>query len=76
LPVIVSDARPLARIVRETVSGEVFTSHDTGAFCEAVNQIYRSTISYGENGYSWVKNKYNWQQDAEKLLKLYERLKN
>ena len=76
LPVIVSDARPLARIVKETTSGEVFKSGDTTAFCEAVNKIYHAKISYGENGHSSVKNKYNWQQDAEKLIKLYERLKN
>ena len=76
LPVIVSDARPLARIVKETGAGEIFRSGDTEAFSAAVNQIYHAATSYGENGYSWVKNKYNWQQDAEKLITLYKRLKN
>jgi glycosyltransferase involved in cell wall biosynthesis len=73
LPVISSDARPAARIVRETECGEVFSTVD-----ELVEALHRMTPErrqqYGWNGYRAVIDRYNWDSDATRLLGVIEGL--
>jgi glycosyltransferase involved in cell wall biosynthesis len=73
-PVIVSDAKPLKRIVEETKCGESFESNNPVSFSENVVKIYEDSSSYGENGRKGVETKYNWNVDAEILLELYGQL--
>ena len=71
-PIVVSDARPLARIVRESQCGEIFKSHSPEDFADAVLRIYHSDKNYGENGRRAVVEKYNWQETSKELIRLYD----
>lgn len=70
LPVITSDAKPAARVVREERSGEVFRSGDSADFARAVRALVdpgtRSEI--GERGRNAVVDRYNWGADQQRLL--------
>ena len=76
-PVVVSSAKPLQRIVRETGAGLVYSSGDAQALAEAVVKIYRDgklAARFGEAGKKATRQKYNWEAEAEKLLSLYQSL--
>ena len=74
-PVIVSEAKPIARIVSESNSGIIFD-------CSSVDSIVSQfkTLNYikihelGENAYNAYLERYNWQED-EKLLLQFAKLK-
>lgn len=74
LPVVVSDARPLARIVTEGPAGAVFKSGSPEAFARAILKVEKREVSYEVNGLNLVKNKYNWQRTAQELQQLYRKL--
>ncbi len=77
-PVVVSDCKPLKRIVEECKCGLVFPSENHEKMAEAVIKLYKD-VDYarmmGENGRRAVEKKYNWKNEAKKLIKLYETLK-
>ena len=76
-PVIVSSAKPLARIVKETRAGLVFRSEDADDLAKAIIEIYEDrdlSNKLSTAGQKSVKEKFNWQKEGEKLLKLYESL--
>ncbi len=73
-PVITSDAKPLKKVVEDCQSGEIFKSNDPDSFANAVIKVYQSDKNYGENGVKAVKEKYNWQNTARTLIRLYETL--
>jgi glycosyltransferase involved in cell wall biosynthesis len=73
-PVLVSDAKPLKRIVEETCAGLVFISNNVQSFAEQLFKLYNNSGSYGENGQTAIKNKYNWEFEEKKLFKVYESL--
>ena len=73
-PVVVSDAKALARIVTESSCGEVFKSHSPRDFADAVLRIHNSKNKYGENGKKAVIEKHNWANSSAALVKLYHEL--
>lgn len=76
-PIVTTDCIPLKRIVEETRCGVVVPSGDARAMAEAVIRIYHNpnlAYQYGENGRIAVDTKYNWKNESEKLIRLYERL--
>ena len=73
-PVVVSDAKALARIVSESQCGEVFKSHSPRSFADAVLRIHNSKNNYGKNGKKAVIEKHNWANSSAALLKLYHEL--
>lgn len=74
-PVIVSNCEPLKRIVNETRAGLIFEAGNPQDLASKIIQIYKSPNQYGENGYQAVLEKYNWSKEAEKLTKLYNKIK-
>lgn len=70
LAVITSDARPAARIVRETQTGEVFTGSDPESLPAAIARLtdagYRAACA--ERGRRAVRTRYNWEADTVRLL--------
>ena len=73
-PVIVSDANPLARIVRECNCGLVFPSGDPEALAGALLQLHGSEGEgerLGCRGLKAALAKYNWHTDEKNLLNLY-----
>lgn len=76
-PVVVSSARPLERIVRQTGAGMVYPSGNADAFAEAVIRLCRDndlTRRLGEAGRKAVESKYNWEVEGQKLVALYRNL--
>lgn len=76
-PVVVSDCRPLQRIVTETNSGEIFRSGDEADFARVIFELYHDEPrrrQIGENGRRAVINKYNWQNTSRSLIGLYASL--
>ncbi len=76
LPVVVSDAKPLARIVREARCGEIFQSRSPADFAATIYRISQSSINYQENGQKIIQDKYNWQNTAQELLRIYEEIQS
>jgi glycosyltransferase involved in cell wall biosynthesis len=76
-PVVVSDCRPLRRIVRETGCGLVFRSGDAADLAGAIRRLLSDRercLEFGRYGKRAVMRKYNWVRDARKLIKLYRNL--
>ena len=76
-PVVVSSAKPLERIVKETGAGLVYSSGDAEALAEAVIRIYRDNelaTKLGEAGKKAAKQRYNWEAEGKKLVSLYRDL--
>ncbi len=70
-PVIVSDAKPLARIVRECECGAVFVSDSAESFVTAVEQLRMNCEEAGQRGKQAVATKYNWQNSSRALQDYY-----
>jgi len=70
LPVITSDAKPAARIVRDVGGGVVFTSDDATGFAEAVEKVApaEARAEMGRRGREAVRDRYNWEKEADRLL--------
>ena len=75
LPVLTSDARPFARIVREARCGEVFTSNDPADLARAIGRLSSSSnrCHYGANGRGAILDRYNWERDTAVLIESVER---
>jgi len=71
---LVSDAKPLRRVVEETKTGLVFNSKSSQDFASKVLEIYNSEINYGQNGKKSIENKYNWSSDSRNLINMYQNL--
>lgn len=73
-PVVVSSAKPLERIVKETGAGLVYSSGDAEALAKALIRIYRDNelaTRLGEAGKKVAGQKYNWETEGEKLVNIY-----
>jgi len=72
VPVITSDLTPLKRIIEETRAGKVFKSGNCEDFAKKVLEIFDNPDNYGEKGNRAVIEKYNWDIDGDRLVRLYE----
>ena len=75
LPVIASDFPLWKGILEESDAGLVVDARDPEAIAEAMDRLIRSPELrqvMGENARLAVLQKYNWQSEANVLLKLYE----
>jgi glycosyltransferase involved in cell wall biosynthesis len=74
LPVLVSDARPTARIVRAERCGEVFRDRDVGDIVRCLfalrDQARRSAM--GQRGRQAVHRRFHWDVDARHLVRAVE----
>jgi glycosyltransferase involved in cell wall biosynthesis len=70
LAILTSDARPAARIVRETATGEVYSGTDPDAMVAAIERLVDPAVRSvcGQRGRSAVATRYNWEADAARLL--------
>lgn len=76
-PVIVSNCRPLKRIVDEAKCGLVFKTDNSEDLAIKIKTLfYNKKLSkiFGENGKKIVIRKYNWELEGEKLLSMYKTL--
>lgn len=75
-PVLVSSCAPLQRIIKETAAGEIFKANDSHDFARGVMRLFDKKVREraGKNGHRAVIEKYNWQQEARRLLQIYEKI--
>lgn len=75
-PVLVSHAKPLARIVNESRCGFVFESGNPADAAAKILLAYRSLpdATIGERGRHSVQQRYTWERAAAVLVRVYERL--
>jgi glycosyltransferase involved in cell wall biosynthesis len=75
LAVLTSDARPAARIVRETAAGEVYRDTDPVDLASAIARLAdaRHRACCGAAGREAVRATYHWERDAERLLGALEK---
>ena len=75
-PVVVSDCRPLKRIVEEVGCGAVHRSGDPAALAGAVVSLADAEIRarMGRAGRRAVEERYRWDRDAATLVELYRSL--
>jgi glycosyltransferase involved in cell wall biosynthesis len=69
-PVIVSSARPAARIVREAECGLVYKNDDPADLARQILTLGSPELRHrlGKNGLNAVQTKYRWEKDAAVLL--------
>lgn len=70
LPVIVSDAPPMRRVVEQEACGRSFCSGDPEALFEALMDVRAREVEFGENGRRAVIERYNWDVDGRRLVSL------
>ncbi|MFV0531483.1 MAG: glycosyltransferase family 4 protein [Flavobacteriales bacterium] len=71
-PVLVSNCKPLERIVKECNNGFVYKYNQPNQFSEkALKLIHGKYDNFEENGYQAVLKKYHWAKEEEKLKKSY-----
>ncbi|HEY1206379.1 MAG: glycosyltransferase family 4 protein [Bryobacteraceae bacterium] len=75
-PVLVSNAKPLVRIVREADCGFVFESGNAADVAGRIVAAYeaRGDAEIGERGRRHAREHYTWDKVAPTLLRVYERL--
>lgn len=76
-PVVVSDVRPLRRIVEETQSGLVFKAGNPASLADVLVQLYHQPDMAADmalNGQRAAAGSYAWRHDAQRLLQLYRDL--
>ena len=77
IPLLVSNRKIIAKIVRDNNIGVVIDSHDPKKMAEAVNQVFKDEDQY----LFWKANLkkaaliYNWEKESEKLLRIYTDLR-
>lgn len=77
LPCVVSDCKPLERIVKETDCGLVYQSGNATDLAQKVNQLLSDPEKrqlLGQRGAIAVQTKYNWDATAEGLIEVYNKL--
>jgi glycosyltransferase involved in cell wall biosynthesis len=76
-PIIVTDCKPLKRIIEECHSGLVIPSGDKEKLAECLCTLFQDKKllkKLGLNGRKCVEQKYNWQKESELLINLYNKL--
>ncbi len=75
-PVLVSHAKPLARIVRECHCGFVFESGNPSDAAEKIVEAYQSRFNpeIGEAGRRCAEQKYTWGHASRELVRIYREL--
>lgn len=74
-PVLVSDAKPLARIVNESSCGFIFQSGNASDAAAAIERAYaaRGDMTIGERGKTSVLEKYTWEKVSRVLGQIYNK---
>lgn len=77
-PVLVSDCKPLKRIVHQYQCGEMFKAGDASDCAAAIRRLYENESlrdQMGQNGrYVTLQGQLNWETEGRNLLELYQLL--
>jgi glycosyltransferase involved in cell wall biosynthesis len=72
LPVLASDAKPMKRVIEQEQCGRVFSSGNASELTKALLDMRGREKEFGANGRRAVLERYNWQEDSQRLLRLVE----
>lgn len=74
IPVLVSEVKPVAQIVRSENCGEVFRDRDPEDLARCIKLLADPDVRKikGSNGLAAVQKRYNWKHDGEVLIKAVE----
>jgi len=78
-PVIVSDCKPLKRLVEEMECGLIFKSGDEKDLADKIISLVekkKTMKQMGKNGNKFILEKYNWKRSERKLIELYRQIKS
>jgi glycosyltransferase involved in cell wall biosynthesis len=77
IPVLVSEVKPVAQIVRSENCGEVFKDKDPEDLARCIHVLGDPHVrkDKGSNGLAAVQKRYNWKHDEEALIKAVEELR-
>lgn len=77
-PVLVSDVKPMKRIVEQANCGLVYKDGDSGCFVSQLEKLQDRglRIELGKNGARAVKKHYNWVNDSNRMLNSIRRVLN
>ncbi len=77
-PVLVSDVKPLKRLVENKLCGAVFKAGSEEDFANKVSNMsdYNSLVTMGIKARELVETEYNWSLDEKRLIGLYDKLLN
>jgi glycosyltransferase involved in cell wall biosynthesis len=76
-PVLVSDCRPLKRIVEDSNCGGIFKASDAENCAEVLLEMYNNKdglAQLGENGRSAALGKFAWKNDAKVMIEAFYRI--
>lgn len=75
-PVLVSDVAPLKRIVETSNNGLVFKAENPRDLAQKMEAMYNDEklSEYSLNGRRAVEQKFNWEHDKNRLVKMYKEL--
>jgi glycosyltransferase involved in cell wall biosynthesis len=77
-PVLVSDCKPLKRIVEQANAGAIFRANDKKHLAQTLVQMAafpEVLVEMGKNGQKSALGPLSWKIDAKKLVDLYSTLK-
>lgn len=77
-PVLVSDVKPLKRLVKNNLCGEVFEAGSEKDFANKIKYMsdYDLLVKMGVKARELVETEYNWSVDAKRLIDMYDKLLN
>lgn len=73
-PVLVSDCRPLARIIAATGAGSIFAASDASSMAQCLIEMRddpQGLLRMGESGKRAARGNYSWAHDQTRLVGLY-----
>ena len=76
-PVLVSNCRPLARIVNDARCGLVFEANNYADFAKKLVALYQDSEQMaimGQNGHRAALGSYSWRHDSKRLVQMYDEL--
>ena len=76
-PVLVSDCRPLSRVVALSKSGRIFNANDSDSLAKELLWMYHhpdELAVMGENGRIAALGMFSWRHDASRLVNMYEEI--
>jgi glycosyltransferase involved in cell wall biosynthesis len=76
-PVLVSDCKPLKRVVESASCGRTFKAGDPHSFSLVLTEMYenrRTLAAFGQSGKDMALTDYSWRHDARALVNVFETL--
>lgn len=78
-PVLVSDCKPLKRVVEYAQCGGIFKASNSDSFASVLLDLYQNRLNLlqlGENGRLAALGKFAWKNDAKVMIDVFKKIEN